>query len=334
MPHVHLPEPGRPQVIVEPAGERSLAALDTDAIVALYKDHGALLFRGFGADMDAFRPFARRFCPTSVMNESPGRQPIDEAANIHTVDGGVRAFNLHPELSREPWKPDAAFFACLSAPTRGGQTTICDGVALVRELPAAVRDGFAGRRLLYVKPTWPSLLEYWLGTPAPSDAELALPPPHCPYQFRRIGDEIVRWFSRPALHKPMFADAPAFGNFLLFARFNHGRVDFPLLDDGRAVPEPWLQAVKAVGDRLQVPIDWQRGDVLMLDNTRFMHGRTAILDPGERLIATFFGYVGFAVPDPEEPPEAPWRRADFIPPLRPDWEERHSAVTAAHRSGH
>jgi hypothetical protein len=64
-------------------------------------------------------------------------------------------------------------------------------------------------------------------------------------------------------------------------------------------------------------VSWQAGDVLMLDNTRFMHGRTAIVDPGERFIATFFGYLSFAVPDPEEPPNAPWRTADFRPPVAP-----------------
>jgi hypothetical protein len=115
----------------------------------------------------------------------------------------------------------------------------------------------------------------------------------------------------------MFIDEPAFGNFLLFARFNNKRPDHPLLDDGRQVPEDWLQAIKATGDRLMVEVAWRPGDVLMLDNTRFMHGRTAIIDPGERLIATFFGYLIFAVPDPEEPPDPPWRRTEFHPPLPP-----------------
>lgn len=317
MPHIRLPEPGRPQVVIEPDGERSILDLDADRLVALYKEHGALLMRGFGSDVDDFRAFARRFCPTSVFNESPGRTPIDPASNILTVDGGTRAFALHPELSREPWKPDAAFFACLSAPTQGGQTTICDGVALVREMPAAVRAALEGRRLLHVRGTWPELLDYWLGTPTPDDALLASPPPHCPYQFRRFGDQVVRYFTRPALHRPMFCDALAFGNFLLFARFNNNNPDFPLLDDGQPVPEAWLQAIKETGDRLAVPVGWQKGDVLMIDNTRFMHGRTAITEPGERLIATFFGYVGFALPDPEEPPEPIWRRRDFRPPIPP-----------------
>ena len=281
MPHIHLPVTGRPQVVIEAAEERVIADLDPVAIIDLYKSHGAILFRGFGVDVEHFGRFVLQFCTTSVTNESAGRRAIDADANIHTVDGGVGEFSLHPELSREPWKPDVAFFGCLSAPSCGGRTTICDGVALAREMSEPVRRALADRRLLYVGPTWPSLLEYWLGTVTPTDRQLAVPPEGCPYQFHRYSESgIVRSFSRPALHQPMFIGAPAFGNFLLFARFNHGRPDHPVLDDGSLVPEAWLQDIKATGDRLSVAISWQRGDLLMLDNTRFMHGRTAILDPG------------------------------------------------------
>lgn len=320
MPHIDPPRPGRPFVLIEAEAGESLENLSRETIIALYKAHGAILLRGFGAGAGTFRDFAWSFCSAAVFNESPGRRPIDPARNIFTVDAGTAAFNLHPELSREPWKPDVAFFCCLSAPRRGGQTMICDGVELVRAMPAAVRDGFAGRHLVHIKPTWPVLLDYWLGTPAPTDAQmLAPPPPQCPYIFRRLDGEIVRIFARPALHRPMFTDAPAFGNFLLFARFNNGRPDYPLLDDLTPVPEAWLQATKATGDALAVPVGWTEGDVLMVDNTRFMHGRTAIEDPGERLIATFFGYLDFAVPDSDEPADAPWRRPGFAPPLPPDW---------------
>lgn len=317
MPSIQLPEPGRPHVLVEAEGEAGILDVDPSRLTDLYKAHGALLLRGFGVDVPAFNAFARQFCSTSVVNESPGRSPIDPENHIHTVDAGTGPFSLHPELSREPWKPDAAFFACLSAPSRGGATTICDGVELVRQMPEPVRRGLEGRRLLHIKQTWPELVEYWLGTPEPSDDLLAHPPEWCPYQFRRFDGEILRIFTRPALHRPMFTEGPAFGNFLLFARFNNKRIGYPLLDDGQPVPDPWLEAIRATGDRLSVAIEWRRGDVLMLDNTRFMHGRTAILDPGERLIATFFGYLGFALPDPEEPPNPIWRQRDFSPPPPP-----------------
>lgn len=253
-----------------------------------------------------------------MINESPGRTPIDAANNIQSVDGGTAAFALHPEIAREPWRPDVAFFGCLSPPSKGGETTICDGVALVEQLPAEVRRGLEQRRLVYMKTVWPALLDFWLGTPHPTQAALASPPASCPYMFRHVEGRLVRIFSRPALHTPLFTDARAFGNFLLFARFNNGRGDFPLLDSGEPVPEEWLQAIKAAGERITSAIAWQAGDVLMLDNSRFMHGRNAILDTAERRIATYFGYLRFAPVNPEEPPEPIWRRRDFRPPAPPE----------------
>lgn len=324
MPNILLPGSGRPYVLVEAAGERSLSQLDRPPVIELYKAHGALLFRGFGTDVPQFRSFTSGFCPTHVLNESRVRAPIDPKHNIHTVSLGVRPFALHSELSREPWRPDAAFFACLSAPACGGATTICDGVELVRTMPDVVRQGLTGRRLLHIKPTWPGLLRFWLGASNPSEELLANPPPACPYEFRRTDGGIARIFSRPVLHRPMFTDKPAFANYLLFARFMHNQRNYPVLDDGQPVPDDWVHAIKHSGDRVSAEIAWQRGDVLMLDNTRFMHGRTAITSPSERLIATFFGYVGFAVADPEEPPNALWRRANFSPPPRPQ------ARSAAH----
>lgn len=318
MPTIALPQSGQPLVLVESTDQGGILELDRAAVIALYKAHGALLLRGFGTNLPQFKAFARQFCSSAVVNESPGRTLLDPDAAIYSVDGGSNAFSLHPELSREPWKPDLAMFACISAPGVGGQTTLCDGIELVRALPAEVREGLSGRRLIYIASTWPDLLSCWLGTSAPTDAQLLHPPASCPYGFSRLPDgRIVRHFSRPALHRPMFAEGPAFGNFLLFARFNNGRSDFPLLDDLHPVPEAWLQAIKAAGDRLTLAVEWRAGDVLMLDNTRFMHGRTAICDVAERQIATYFGYLNFAEPDPEEIPDPIWRREPFQPPLPP-----------------
>ena len=312
-----MPITSRPYVQFDADKGQLVSDVDAIQVEALFKSEGALLFRGFGANIDQFRSFARRFCPTSVINESPGRTPIDMAHGIQTVDGGTEAFALHPELAREPWKPDAALFACLSPPTIGGATTICDGIAIAKALPENVRQGLTARRLLHVQRAWPEMLQYWLGTADPSDTQLAAPPPSCPYEFLRYDGGIARIFSRPALHRPLFSEELAFGSFLLFARFNNGRRDFPVLDDGEPVPESWLQAIKTTADSLAVPIAWQAGDILMLDNSRFLHGRTAIEDTKERLIATFFGYLNFAPRNAEEPVDPVWRKADFRPPMSP-----------------
>lgn len=318
MTRVILPGGGRPYALIEAEHETSLLDLSTDTIETLFRQHGALQFRGFPPDLDGFRQFTTRFCTGSVFNESPDRQMLDDAHNIQSVNGGADPFPLHPELSREPWKPDVCFFHCLKAPRSGGETTICDGVALVDALPDEVRRELSAHRLLYLQPIQPWHFRYWLGTDNPSDAEIANPPASCPYRFGMAGGFLVRAFSRPALHRPMFTDRPAFGNFLLFARDYNDRRDFPLLEDGREVPDTWVETVRVAAREITVPVAWQKGDLLMLDNSRFMHGRNAIADPSDRLIASFFGYLRFAPVNPEEPVGAPWRRsATFRPPQSP-----------------
>lgn len=314
MPEISPPLPGRPYVLVTPWPGESVGDLAADAVLALYRLHGAILFRGFDFDLPAFRAFTETFCSSSVFNESPDRLLLDDENYIQSVNGGADPFPLHPELSREPWKPDACFFCCLNPPRVAGETTICDGVAIVDALPAEVRDGFASRRLIYVQPAWPELLDYWLGTATPAAAQLARPPASCPYRFFAVNGRIVRAFTRPALHRPMFTDRLAFGNFLLFSRYYLGRPGFPAFDDGERVPDAWMEAVKAASDRLTAPIPWQKGDLVMLDNTRVMHGRNAIVDADRRLIASYFGYLKDAPINPEDPLDPPWRRAAFRPP--------------------
>jgi hypothetical protein len=279
----------------------------------LYKEHGALLLRGFSGGLEEFRQIAVDLCPVAIHNDSRNRVTLGSTQDIQSASLGLDAFPLHPELSREPWRPDTCFFYCLSPPVKGGVTTICDGVAIVRELPPDLRKTMASRRVKYMQPTRSEDLQFWFGVPDPGDLALADPPPHCPYRFEYVGRQLARTFTRPLLHRPMFTDELAFGNFLLFARFLRGRT-FPLLDDGTPVPDEWLQSVKQTSDRLTAPIEWQRGDLLILDNSRFMHGRTALTEGDGRLIATYFGYVDFAVPDDEEPPNAIWRRPGFNPP--------------------
>jgi len=316
MAELIAPGAGRPYLTIRAERETSPLDMAADSIAQLYKEHGALLLRGFATDLDSFREFARQFCTGATVNESRGRDLLDPTHNIQSVNRGVAPFPLHPELSREPWRPDVCFFGCLNPPRAQGATTLCDGVEIVKAMPAEIRRAFEGRRLLYALPAMPEELDYWLGTPSPSDALLAAPPPHCPYFFGRVQDTVVRAFTRPALHRPMFADAPAFGNFLLFARYRLNMANFPLFDDGSLIPDALVEAVKRIADGRTAAVAWQRGDLLMIDNSRFMHGRTAVQDPGERLIASYFGYLTFALPDPEEPADPLWRRGAFDPPRR------------------
>ena len=120
----------------------------------------------------------------------------------------------------------------------------------------------------------------------------------------------MRSFVTPGLYKPMFSEKLAFGNFLLFARYFHDYKQFPTFEDDSPVSDDLVAAVKTVSNQLTVAVKWQKNDVLMLDNTRFMHGRNQVLDLAKRYIWTYFGYLKFAIPSEDEPQDAPWRSAD------------------------
>lgn len=306
-PDTHIPV----ALITPEHHNESLVSVEESVIRENYKKHGAMLFRGFDFDLGMFASMTNKFCTAAAFNRSEQREMLDEKNRIQTVNLGVEEFPLHPELSREPWKPDVCFFASLTDQGAGGETIICDGVEIVRKMSPAVHDAFESRRLMYQQPTRPDELLFWLKTVNPSERLLNEPPAHCPFSFLLAGDrQIIRYFSRPSLHTPMFCDELAFGNFLLFAWFGLGIRNFPTFDDGSEVPVSLLNQVKNISDEMTHPIAWRKNDLLMLDNTRFMHGRRKILHPESRLIATFFGYLNFAVPSDEEPANAIWRNPE------------------------
>lgn len=304
-----------PLLVIEGSAGASPMTVDEAQLESEFRRHGALLLRGFDFDVEAFRRFADRLCSSSVFNESRNRALIDPKSNIQSVDLGTAPFPLHPELSREPWRPDVCLFACFEAPTRGGETTVCDGVEIVRRLPPAMVKEMLGRDLLYCQPATPEALEYWLGTRSPDSGQLASPPSECPYSFTEVEGRIFRCFSRPFLHEPMFHEGPAFGNFLLFARFALRVSHFPLLDGGQIVPAEWVNAIREAAAPITYAVRWERGDILIVDNSRFMHGRNPVLDAGKRKIASYFGYLPFAAPSKFEPTDPPWRRGTFQPPV-------------------
>lgn len=294
-------------VTPEPAGE-SLLSVDDSLIREKFKQHGALLYRGFDFDLDIFAAMTQKFCVTAAFNRSEDREILDDKSRIQTVNLGVKEFPLHPELSREPWKPDVCFFASLKDQTDGGETVVCDGVEIVKRMPPDVYQALESRRLLYQQPLRRDEMRLWLNADDPSDDQLQNPPGHCPFSFSVTSNKaIIRRFSRPALHTPMFTDELAFGNFLLFAWFGLNVRNFPTFEDGSTVPVSLLNQIKEISDEIAYPVAWQKNDLLMIDNTRFMHGRRKVLNPDSRLIATYFGYLNFAVPNDEEPEKPIWR---------------------------
>ncbi|NQU62360.1 MAG: TauD/TfdA family dioxygenase [Rhodospirillales bacterium] len=287
--------------------DEGMVDVDKDLVEKVFKKHGAILFRGFDLDVGIFTGLTQKYCTHAAINDSPGRDVIDRENCIQTVNLDDVAFPLHPELSMVPWKPDVCWFGCLTPPESGGETVLCDGVKIVSKMSTKVLKAYKAKRLRYAQPAKTSELKFWLKTEEPTDEQLKKMPPDCPFIFYKNYGVMIRAYETPCLHKPMFTDKLAFGNFLLFSRYLHRDKEFPIFEDGSEVPDRLVEAVKKISDKITVPIEWQAKDVAMVDNTRFLHGRNFVKDLDQRFIMTYFGYLKFADP-PKGEENAPWRK--------------------------
>ena len=49
-------------------------------------------------------------------------------------------------------------------------------------------------------------------------------------------------------------------------------------DDNSEITKDIMSELNEIADRITVEINWQKGDILMVDNNRIMHGRRAVSD--------------------------------------------------------
>jgi alpha-ketoglutarate-dependent taurine dioxygenase len=289
--NIQLPVLERPLVQIEPvSSELELLKLETENVLSLFKQHGGILFRGFKVDLSAFSSFTDQFCTHYVSNESPGREMLSEDGRIQTVNIGERHFPLHPEMAREPWQPDVAWFNCESPAQIQGETNVCDGIAAAKAFPKELTKFLAKNKLAHTLPTTLAWCANYLKKPNLTITELSKYSTD-ELRFEIKNGELLRTYIRPMLHKPMFSEEWAYGNFLVFARKQLGIRNFPTLADGSEVPDEIVDEIERISNSLAFDIKWQKNDLVMLDNTRFMHGRNPIGDPQNRRIYTQFGYI-------------------------------------------
>jgi hypothetical protein len=61
--------------------------------------------------------------------------------------------------------------------------------------------------------------------------------------------------------------------------------------DGKEFDDDLINQLIDIHDKLSFPHRWLAGDILLIDNTRFLHGRTMTQGPCERVIVSRFGWL-------------------------------------------
>jgi alpha-ketoglutarate-dependent taurine dioxygenase len=277
----------------------NIFAIDQENIRTLFKKSGVLLFRNFDINTDKFEQFTNLF-GTEFMHYIGGAQvrkiinkngdQTISSVNFYTDSDKQqkRTFKLplHGEMFYTKSRPTLLWFYCVAPPLEDGETTVCDGVQVYQELSEATKNLFKTKRIKYIR-------HYangeWQGRFQTDDlSELAKFCQESDLHLKIDKDTqaITTEYVYPAIVKTRWGGQEAFLNSILIVEWQEaaGKTDSIVrLEDNSRIPDDVLLELQEVTERLTYLISWQRGDILMIDNTRMLHGRRAFSDQQREL---------------------------------------------------
>lgn len=257
---------------------------------------GAVLFRGFPLNgPEDFDRFVKAFdYPNFAYKESLSNAVrINVTDRVFTANEAPKDVNiyLHHEMAQTPIFPSKLFFYCDIAPEKGGATPLCRSDMVLKklndEMPALVQD-FKEKGLKYtnVMPgendagsgqgrSWRSTL----GADTHEQAEARLQ--KLGYSWEWLDNDCLK-ATTPVLPavKKLDDGREVFFNQLIaaFRGWKDSRNDPSksiTFGDGTQLPLDGIQRVIELGDEFSFDVNWQKGDVALVDNFLAMHGRRA-----------------------------------------------------------
>lgn len=255
---------------------------------------GAVLFRGFSiTDAEDFDAFSATFdYPSFTYKESLSNAVrINFTERVFTANEAPKDVEifLHHEMAQTPLSPDKIFFFCERSADEGGATPVCRSDELFAELSRLnpeLADDFASKGVRYTTRmpaddnhdsgqgrSWKSTLS----VDTKEQAEQKLADLGYSWDWSADGELIATTPVLPAVKK--LADgSSSFYNQLIAAYMGwQGVKDDPssaiTFGDGTNIPKEGLELIVSLADQFTYDLQWQDGDVVLIDNKRVMHGR-------------------------------------------------------------
>lgn len=281
------------------------ALIDDRALINKLNSDGFVILRNFDFDLTSFETFSQTFCHNFHAPATRSQRKVN-GDNFSTEVFSLNFTLLgHTEGSYRPNKnpPDVCFFMCVTPPTElGGETTLADGVQFLAELPIKIRRRFLDSGITYEmyweKERWQNefcvnstkqlqaYLSSALGVKYVIDENEIL---HLRYTTKaitrsRAGKEVFA----PAIlaHLPRVTHSN-YIDTLVYSKPSN-RVYF---GDGEEISDKIINQLIDIYDRIIYMHRWQEKDVLVIDNTRFLHGRTMTATDCDRKLISRFGQL-------------------------------------------
>lgn len=291
--------------VIAPTGTTAPSSININNLTGILNSSGAILLRGFAFDTPELENLSNAFCSNfHVSATRHQRRQIQGDSYSTEVFGNNYTLLGHTEGSYRPslTPPEICFFMCKTPPSeKGGETTLVDGAEYFKYLPEDLRLRLEEYGITYEmqweKERWQNEfmvqdineLEEFLNNTSGVKYSLS-------------GDNLHLFYTTKAITKsragiPVFATAmlahlpeithPYYINSNTYTKSTN-RLHF---GDGETIPASIINQLIDIHDSLLYKHVWQRNDVLVIDNTRYLHGRTMTERDCERVLISRFGRV-------------------------------------------
>ncbi|WP_067460894.1 TauD/TfdA family dioxygenase [Actinomadura macra] len=286
---------------------RGLLERDRAEIRRWLADDGAVLLRGFdvgGVDgLDRVVRTVSGSPPLTYAERSSPRSTIKGRVYTSTDYPAGEEIFLHNENSYQSVWPRTLYFYCIEPPTGQGATPLADIREVYSRIDASVREEFERRRWMVVRNFHEDFGTSWRDTFGTTDRGAVA-------AYCRERDIEVEWRGTDALRTRARRDAvhvhPVSGERVWFnhATFFHittrdvdvaegllevfGEDELPsntYYGDGGRIPDDVVAHLRDCYRASSVRYDWQRDDVLVVDNMLAAHGREPFTGPRKIAVA-------------------------------------------------
>lgn len=277
-----------------------------DGLGALLTAEKALVFRGFRVTPAELEEVMDLLLPSRlayVHGNSP-RTKVGQNVYTSTEYPPEYTISMHNEMSYAHSWPARLLFFCEQAPETGGATPVVDGVRWLEALDPQVREAFA-KGVRYSQnlhggtgfgKSWQDTFE----TDSKEDVEAFLDGTGAEYEWKRDGGLRVGQVRPSTLRHPVTGTEVWFNQADQWHAAGLGdetaaalhkimpERDLPqsvTFADGSPIPDEYVTQVRDRGLESAVDVDWQAGDLLLIDNMLVGHGRRPFTGPRRVLVA-------------------------------------------------
>jgi amino acid adenylation domain-containing protein len=262
-----------------------------------------ILFRGFHVEtVQDFQQFSQAVASEVVKygERSSPRTEIAEGVYTSTDHPPDQPIVLHNEQSYTLNWPMRILFFCARPALKYGRTPIADSRNILRRLSPRTVDKFDDLGVLYVRNYLPGISLPWtevFQTQDPRKAEDYCRAASLDFEWIDNGERLRTRQLRPALRiHPVTEERTWFNHALFFhvtslpvevsqsLRSAVAEEDLPYntyYGDGSRIEDSVLHELRDAYEAETVSFDWEKGDVLLLDNMLIAHGREPFEGPRE-----------------------------------------------------